>query len=324
MDGYGWHNLWVSAGIGSPYTGKISVTCTKESGDYSFYIGPGNNWIENPALETPYTYTVTLKVTKQAEIEITPRGKVLFEGTYTTEEHFGQATKIGISWSGSDYAYTGFKPQELVEGCEFYVFYTSEKTPNLSFQSNTQWKNVSATLAKDGVAQYTYENGMSALISDGFFASGFSDLCVINISADGSALTVTKVMFYTPNPTAIGEAEGSSAEVVKTEYFSLSGARVAEPVKGVNIVKRPWATAASARRRESSVRKYFVLVNTVRKQKPAPTCLGRACVVFIRGSALRLRALRAWRAVATARGLRGRRPCRSRGRSRPPGSRQCC
>lgn len=238
MDGYGWHNLWVSAGIGSPYTGKISVTCTKESGDYSFYIGPGNNRIENPALETPYTYTVTLKVTKQAEIEITPRGKVLFEGTYTTEENFGQATKIGISWSGSDYAYTGFKPQELVEGCEFYVFYTSEKTPNLSFQSNTQWKNVSATLAKDGVAQYTYENGMSALISDGFFASGFSDLCVINISADGSALTVTKVMFYTPNPTAIGEAEGSSAEVVKTEYFSLSGARVAEPVKGVNIVKQ--------------------------------------------------------------------------------------
>ena len=45
-------------------------------------------------------------------------------------------------------------------------------------------------------------------------------------------------MFYTPNPTAIGEAEGSSAEGVKTEYFSLSGARVAEPVKGVNIVKQ--------------------------------------------------------------------------------------
>lgn len=109
---------------------------------------------------------------------------------------------------------------------------TTLTTPEWLQICDASWGNpgltmLSATTNADGTCTRIY-----SLTKDDL--AKLTGTFVINAAED----LLLKSIALTSSSTAIGEAEGSSAEVVKTEYFSLSGARVAEPVKGVNIVKQ--------------------------------------------------------------------------------------
>lgn len=228
MDNWNWNSVWANDGIGSVYTDKISIEySTDDSEPAMFIVTPGNNWtINNSLVNGTLAYNISLTVTKQEKL--IPRGVILYDGIYSCGS-WSQAAILGSGWNSNDYVYNGFKPEWMVKNCEFYVFFNGKDHPLLVIQE--PWTEIKPSIVSDGIAKFTYEDIANSYNED------WSQLGAISVRSQGSDLTTTKMLFYSPTYTNIDNNIVADKEIVAKKYFTVSGIEIGSAQKGINIVK---------------------------------------------------------------------------------------